>query len=101
MINFKQIYLKESYMLQLIRDKNIDVLKIKDSRKKDWVEVRGKKGYEIGGYDKKDKLHKVLDVIGKSANISDLMNGKKVSINPKHPSGSKSIQYIKKIMSEQ
>ena len=36
-------------MLQLIRDKNIDVLKIKDSHKKDWVEVRGKKGYEIGG----------------------------------------------------
>ena len=95
-----RLYLSEGYMLQLIRDKNIDVLKIKDSRKKDWVEVRGKKGYEVSGYDKKDKLHKVLDIIGKSANISDLMNGEIVSINPNHPEGSKSIKYIKKIMSE-
>lgn len=93
-------YLSERYILQLMRDKSMDVLKIKDSREEKWVEVRGKRGYEIDGYDKKDKLHKVLDIVGKSANVSQLMNGKKVSINPNHPDAKKSLKAIKKIMSE-
>jgi len=88
----------EAYMLQLIRDRNMDVLKIKDSRQKSWVEIRGKKGYEIDGYDKKDKLHRILDQIGKSANMSDLMNGKPVNINPKHPDGKKALGVVKRIM---
>ena len=33
------------------------------------TEVRGKSGYESGGYDPTDKLHKLLDKIGKAANI--------------------------------
>ena len=37
----------EAYMLQLIRDRNMDVLKIKDSRQKSWVEIRGKKGMKL------------------------------------------------------
>jgi hypothetical protein len=93
-------FINEAYMLQFVRDKNMDVLKIKDSRKKSWVEIRGKKGYEISGYDKRDRLHRVLDQVGKSANMSDLMNGKPVSINPKHPDGKKAIRLVKKIMDE-
>jgi len=93
-------FVNEAYMLQLVRDKNMDVLKIKDSRKSSWVEIRGKKGYEIDGYDKRDRLHRVLDQVGKAANMSDLMNGKPVSINPKHPDSKKAMHLIKKIMGE-
>ena len=93
-------FINEGYMLQFVRDKNIDVLKIKDSRERSWVEIRGKKGYEIDGYDRRDKLHQVLDKIGKAANMSDLMNGTPVSINPKHPDGKKAIEFVKKIMRE-
>jgi hypothetical protein len=49
--------------------------------------VRGKLGYETNGYDPEDKLHQLLDKIGKSASVSDLMNGDVVSINPRHPQG--------------
>lgn len=93
-------FVNEAYMLQLIRDKNMDVLKIKDSQKSSWVEIRGKKGYEIDGYDKRDRLHRVLDQVGKAANMSDLMNGKPVSINPKHPDSKGAMRLVKKIMGE-
>ena len=93
-------FVNEAYMLQLVRDKNMDVLKIKDSQKSSWVEIRGKKGYEIDGYDKQDRLHRVLDQVGKAANMSDLMNGKPVSINPKHPDSKKAMRLVKKIMGE-
>ena len=33
------------------------VLRVKDTDLKHHVEVRGKKNYEIDGYDPKDKLH--------------------------------------------
>ena len=77
----------EGYKLQLERDKEMLVLHIKDTDTGKRTEVRGKSGYESGGYDPKDKLHKLLDKIGKSADISQLMNGEPVGINPKHPQG--------------
>ena len=51
------------------------------------TEVRGKSGYESGNYDPSDKLHQLLDKIGKAANISELINGEPVGINPNHPDG--------------
>lgn len=82
-VYFKDIY--EGYKIQLERDPNMYVLHIKDSKTGKRTEVRGKSGYESGGYDANDKLHQLLDKIGKSANISELINGETVTINPKHP----------------
>lgn len=96
MISFKQ-YFSESYSVQYIRDKNVDALKLKDTRKTGWVEVRGKKNYEVT-YDKNDPMHKAIDGLGKAANISDLMNGEIVYINPHHPHGKKAIANIKRLM---
>jgi hypothetical protein len=78
-----------SYMLQLERDKraNMLVLHILDKDTGKRTEVRGKIGYETNGYDPEDKLHQLLDKVGKSASVSDLMNGDVVSINPRHPDG--------------
>ena len=94
MISFKS-YMNEGYSVQYIRDKNVDLLKIKDTSKRGWVEVRGKKNYEVT-YDKNDKMHKMIDTLGKAANISDLMNGEIVHINPKHPHGKEAIEAIKR-----
>jgi hypothetical protein len=77
--------LSEGYKLQLERDKEMLVLNITDTSTGKRTEVRGKSGYETGNYDSNDKLHQLLDKVGKSANISDLMNGEVVGINPKHP----------------
>jgi hypothetical protein len=77
--------LAESYKLQLERDKELLVLHIKDTKTGKRTEVRGKPGYESGNYDPNDSLHMLLDTIGKTANISELMNGEVVTINPKHP----------------
>ena len=78
--------LSEGYKLQLERDKEMLVLNITDTATGKRTEVRGKPGYETN-YDPNDSLHILLDKIGKSANISDLMNGETVGINPKHPKG--------------
>ena len=94
MIRFKS-YITEGYSVQYIRDKNMDVLKLKDTSKSGWVEVRGKKNYEVT-YDKNDIMHKTIDALGKAANISDLMNGEVVNINPKHPDGREAIEAIKR-----
>jgi hypothetical protein len=75
----------EGYKLQLERDDAVLVLNITDTNTGKRTEVRGKPGYETGGYDPNDKLHMLLDKIGKTANISELMNGETVTINPKHP----------------
>ena len=97
-----QKFMQEVYKLQLIRDKSMDVLKITDTKNpKTKIEVRGKKGYEIDGYDKKDRLHSLLDKIGKSANMSDLVNGEVVSINPKHPDARMANKTLDKIASSQ
>ena len=90
---FSLPYLKESsgnsYMLQLERDNRAGmlVLHILNKQTGKRTEVRGKLGYETNGYDPEDKLHQLLDKIGKSASVSDLMNGDVVSINPRHPQG--------------
>ena len=85
-VYFKDIY-NEGYKLQLERDADMMVLNITDTKSGKRTEVRGKSGYESGNYDPDDKLHQLLDKIGKSANISDLINGDPVGINPKHPQG--------------
>ena len=90
--------LTEGIKLRLERDKNIDVLHIMDTSDKQRIEVRGKKGYETGGYDAKDKLHQVLDRVGKAANISDLMNGEVVGINPDHPQGVRAIRTARDVL---
>ena len=46
--------------------------------------MRGTQNYETK-YDPNDRLHKLLDRIGKAANISELLNGEPVGINPNHP----------------
>ena len=90
--------LTEGIKLRLERDKHIDVLHIQDTKEKHRVEVRGKKGYESGNYDPMDKLHQVLDRVGKAANISELMNGEVVSINPNHPQGTRAIRTAQDVL---
>jgi hypothetical protein len=85
-VYYKDIY-NEGYKLQLERDDDLYVLHITDTETNKRTEVRGKSGYESGNYDANDKLHQLLDRIGKAANISDLINGEVVGINPKHPDG--------------
>ena len=89
--------LTEGIKLRLERDDNVDVLHIMDTKDKHRIEVRGKKGYETD-YDAQDKLHQVLDRVGKAANISELMNGEVVSINPNHPQGSDAIKTAQKVL---
>ena len=89
--------LAEGYKLKLERDENIDVLHIVDTKTKKRIEVRGKKNYETN-YDPKDKLHQVLDKVGKAANISELMNGEVVGINPKHPKGADAEKTAKDVL---
>jgi hypothetical protein len=79
--------LTEGYKLQLERGSDMDVLHITDTDTGQRTEVRGKAGYESGNYDANDRLHMLLDRVGKAANISELMNGEVVGINPKHPDG--------------
>ena len=81
--------LAEGYKLQLERDRKMLVLNITNTKTGRRTEVRGKPGYETGNYDPNDDLHQLLDQVGKSANISELMNGEVVSINPKHPDAEK------------
>jgi len=85
--------LAESVAIKFERGDDYDILHIKE-KGKNRVEVRGKSGYESGNYDPKDKLHKLLDSLGKAANISELMNGETVVINPKHPDGPKAIDNL-------
>lgn len=90
----------EGYKLQLERDTDMMVLHIVDTATGRRTEVRGKPGYESGNYDPNDKLHMLLDKIGKSADISQLMNGEPVGINPKHPEGASAKAATDKAYSE-
>ena len=90
--------LTEGIKLRLERDRDIDVLHIMDTKDEQRIEVRGKKGYESGNYDAQDKLHQVLDRVGKAANISELMNGEVVSINPNHPQGTRAIRTARDVL---
>ena len=90
-------YISEGVKLQLIRDKKQDTLKMWNKGDAKWVEVRGKPNFEVK-FDKKDQLHKVISSLGKSANISDFVNGEIVSINPNHPDGKKALNVIQGLM---
>tara|TARA_Y100000385_G_scaffold208535_1_gene216245 strand:- start:341 stop:634 length:294 start_codon:yes stop_codon:yes gene_type:complete len=96
MLNFRG-FISEGVKLKLIRNKNMDVMKMWNKGDKKWVELRGKPGFETK-YDSKDPLHKAITALGKSANISDFMNGNEVSINPNHPDGKKALKIIKGLM---
>lgn len=96
MIKFK-VYISEGVKLKLIRGRSQDVLKMWNKGDSKWVELRGKPGFETR-YNPKDPLHKAITALGKSANISDFMNGNEVSINPKHPDGKKALDTIKRLM---
>ena len=88
-MKISEVILREGYELRLERDKraNMLVLHVKDTRTGRRSEVRGKLGYETDGYDPNDKLHQLLDKVGRSASVSDMMNGDIVHINPRHPQG--------------
>lgn len=96
MYSFKQ-YISEGLKLKLIRSKGQDILKMQDTKEKSWVEVRGKPEFETK-YDPKDPLHKAITALRKSVNVSELMNGEPVGINPNHPDGKKALAAIKKLM---
>ena len=87
LLEYAKQHMKEGYRLQLERGTDMDVLHIVDTKSGKRTEVRGKTGYESGNYDPEDRLHKLLDKIGKAANISELINGEPVGINPNHPDG--------------
>jgi len=91
--------LAEGYKLQLERDRELLVLNITDTKTGKRTEVRGKPGYETN-YDPNDSLHILLDKVGKSANISELMNGEVVTINPKHPDADRAKAATDKAYSE-
>jgi len=92
--------LTEGYKLQLERDRKMLVLNITNTKTGHRTEVRGKPGYESGNYDPNDDLHQLLDTIGKSANIAELINGEVVTINPKHPDAEKAKKATDKAYSE-
>jgi len=96
MLNFRG-FISEGVKLKLIRNKNMDVMKMWNKGDSKWVELRGKPGFETK-YDPKEPLHKAITALGKSASISDFMNGDEVSINPKHPDGKRALATIKKLM---
>ena len=82
-------FMKEGYKLELERDTRAGllVLNILDTKTGKRTEVRGKPGYESGNYDPNDPLHQLIDRLGKAVDISQLMNGEPVGINPNHPDG--------------
>ena len=52
-----QEFTVEAYMMDPTQDEDMLVLRAQDTDPNTCVEVRGKKNYEIDGYDPKDKLH--------------------------------------------
>jgi hypothetical protein len=90
-------YISEGVKLQLIRGKSQDVLKMWEKGESKWVELRGKPNFEAK-YDPKDPLHRAITDLGKSANISDFVNGDVVSVNPNHPDAKKALKTIKRLM---
>src|SRR6056300_971909 len=91
------LFLSEGIKLKLVRGKKQDTLRMWDTKEKSWVELRGKPNFEVK-FDPKDPLHKAIASLGKSANISDFVNGDEVSINPNHPDAKKALKTIKGLM---
>jgi len=90
--------LNEVYTMELIRIKGMDVLKVKDSKQRSHVEVRGKPNYEIN-FDKNDKLHQTIDKLD-NATVAKLMAGDVVQLNPNNPRTKPSIKVAQKVMKE-
>ena len=76
------------------------VLNVVDTRGKGRVEVRGKRGYESGGYDKKDKLHKFLDKLD-GATVAKLFADDEVVLNPNNTRTAPAIKAVKNLMNEE
>jgi len=95
-------FMKEGYKLELERDTRAGllVLNILDTKTGKRTEVRGKPGYESGNYDPNDPLHQLIDRLGKAVDISQLMNGEPVGINPKHPDGKNAKTHADKAFNE-
>ena len=94
-----QEFTVEAYMMDLNQDEDMLVLKVKDTDQKHHVEVRGKKNYEIDGYDPKDKLHQVLDQLD-PATVAKLYGGEEVFLNPKNSRTAPAIAMAKKLTTE-
>ena len=94
------IGLAESVLVKLERDKRNDiyVLHMVDSKDKHRVELRGEKGYETGNYNQHDRLHQVLDGLGKAVDLGALFAGETVSINPHHPDGEQALGIATAVM---
>lgn len=95
--------LAESVLVKLERDKRNDiyVLHMVDSKDKHRVELRGEKGYETGNYNEHDRLHQVLDGLGKAVDLGALFAGETVSVNPKHPDGEQALNVAKAVMTNE
>lgn len=95
--------LAESVLVKLERDKRNDiyVLHMVDNEDKHRVELRGEKGYETGNYNKNDRLHQVLDGLGKAVDLGALFAGETVSINPHHPDGEQALNITKAVMTNE
>ena len=94
-----QEFTVEAYMMDLNQDEDMLVLRVKDTDQKSHVEVRGKKNYEIDGYDPKDKLHQVLDKLD-PATVAKLYGGEEVFLNPKNSRTAPAIAMAKKLTTE-
>jgi len=95
--------LAESVLVKLERDKRNDiyVLHMVDNKDKHRVELRGEKGYESGNYNQHDRLHQVLDGLGKAVDLGALFAGETVSVNPHHPDGEQAINVAKAVMTNE
>ena len=90
-------FLKEGVKLKLIRGKDMDVLKMWNKGDKNGLNLGVRVDLKRSMIPK-DPLHKAITALGKSASISDFMNGDEVSINPKHADGKKALKMIKGLM---
>jgi len=102
---FKQMYgeqINEALKLKLLypnKNSEMLVLNVVDTRGKGRVEVRGKRGYESGEYDKKDKLHKFLDKLDEPT-VTKLFADDEVVLNPNNIRTAPAIKAVKDLMNE-
>ena len=75
------------------------VLNVVDTRGKGRVEVRGKRGYESGRYDRKDKLHKFLDKLDEPT-VAKLFADDEVVLNPNNVRTAPAIKAVKDLINE-
>ena len=92
--NFFYLLEAQEYFTLEFEDNNT-VLVIRSNQRRNWIEVRGKKGYETK-HDNRDSLHRFLDKLD-PATISNLFAGEKISVNPKNPRSAPSIAAIEEL----